>query len=849
LVGVENMRDDWYFRDDENEFSEALHRRTEELYDIPDTLPDDEGLIECPVLPLRDLVVFPHMVAPVFVGREPSLLAIEEAHLENRTLIALTQRDPNIDDPAIEDFMPIGVEMAVGRLLNMPDGSSSALVQARRRVEVIEFIQIEPFIIARGRPIYESFAIDRQVDATMRTVLELFQRCVQLDRSLPEEAYLYALNIEEPSWLADMIVTAIAPPIEERIDLLEIIDPIERLNRVISLLAQEADVLELEDEIHTRAQSEVDRTQREYYLREQMRVIQTELGEGDTYTREIDELRKRVEGISLPEEAMLRVLKEIDRLNQMPPLSPEVGIIRTYIDWILDLPWTEFTVDNLDVNHAAKILEQYHYGLPRAKERILEYIAVKSLKPKRSRQPILCFVGPPGTGKTSLGKSIAEALGRNFVRLSLGGVRDEAEIRGHRRTYIGALPGRILQTMRRAGTINPLFMLDEVDKLGQDFRGDPSSALLEVLDLEQNHAFSDHYLELPYDLSKVIFITTANYAGPIPPALFDRMELIEFPGYIEEEKLEIARRFLIPRQLEENGLDEERIIFAEQTLRRMIREYTYEAGVRNLEREIGKICRKIARMKAERKSFPSRVTVNSVEKFLGPPEYYGMEAERQDEVGVATAIAWTENGGEIMPVEVLLMEGKGNVQITGQIGNVMQESAQAALSYLKSRVRMLDINSELFDSVDIHIHIPEGAIPKDGPSAGITIGTALASALTGREVRKEVGMTGEITLRGRVLPVGGVREKVLAAHRTGIKTVILPIRNKKDLVDIPRKARNDLNIVAVEHMDEVLEIALTPPKPAQPKRSKKRVSSSKDGGEKNTQPVEEVVESDKNGGK
>jgi ATP-dependent Lon protease len=843
------MRDDWYFRDDENEFSEALHRRTEELYDIPDTLPDDEGLIECPVLPLRDLVVFPHMVAPVFVGREPSLLAIEEAHLENRTLIALTQRDPNIDDPAIEDFMPIGVEMAVGRLLNMPDGSSSALVQARRRVEVIEFIQIEPFIIARGRPIYESFAIDRQVDATMRTVLELFQRCVQLDRSLPEEAYLYALNIEEPSWLADMIVTAIAPPIEERIDLLEIIDPIERLNRVISLLAQEADVLELEDEIHTRAQSEVDRTQREYYLREQMRVIQTELGEGDTYTREIDELRKRVEGISLPEEAMLRVLKEIDRLNQMPPLSPEVGIIRTYIDWILDLPWTEFTVDNLDVNHAAKILEQYHYGLPRAKERILEYIAVKSLKPKRSRQPILCFVGPPGTGKTSLGKSIAEALGRNFVRLSLGGVRDEAEIRGHRRTYIGALPGRILQTMRRAGTINPLFMLDEVDKLGQDFRGDPSSALLEVLDLEQNHAFSDHYLELPYDLSKVIFITTANYAGPIPPALFDRMELIEFPGYIEEEKLEIARRFLIPRQLEENGLDEERIIFAEQTLRRMIREYTYEAGVRNLEREIGKICRKIARMKAERKSFPSRVTVNSVEKFLGPPEYYGMEAERQDEVGVATAIAWTENGGEIMPVEVLLMEGKGNVQITGQIGNVMQESAQAALSYLKSRVRMLDINSELFDSVDIHIHIPEGAIPKDGPSAGITIGTALASALTGREVRKEVGMTGEITLRGRVLPVGGVREKVLAAHRTGIKTVILPIRNKKDLVDIPRKARNDLNIVAVEHMDEVLEIALTPPKPAQPKRSKKRVSSSKDGGEKNTQPVEEVVESDKNGGK
>jgi ATP-dependent Lon protease len=677
----------------------------------------------------------------------------------------------------------------------------------------------------------------------MRTVLELFQRCVQLDRSLPEEAYLYALNIEEPSWLADMIVTAVAPPVEERIELLEIVDPVERLNRVISLLAQEADVLELEDEIHTRAQSEVDRTQREYYLREQMRVIQTELGEGDTFTHDIDELRKRVEGVSLPEEAMVRVLKEIDRLNQMPPLSPEVGIIRTYIDWILDLPWTEFSVDNLDVNHAAKVLEQYHFGLPRAKERILEYIAVKSLKPKRTRQPILCFIGPPGTGKTSLGQSIAEALGRNFVRLSLGGVRDEAEIRGHRRTYIGALPGRILQTMRRAGKINPLFMLDEVDKLGQDFRGDPSSALLEVLDPEQNHAFSDHYLELPYDLSKVIFITTANYAGPIPPALLDRMELIEFPGYIEEEKLEIARRFLIPRQLEENGVDEEKITFAEQTLRRMIREYTYEAGVRNLEREIGKICRKIARMKAEHKVFPSRLTVNSIEKFLGPPEYYGMEVERQDEVGVATAIAWTENGGEIMPVEVLLLEGKGNLQITGQIGNVMQESAQAALSYLKSRARTLNIDTELFDRMDIHIHIPEGAIPKDGPSAGITIGTALASALTGREVRKQVGMTGEITLRGRVLPVGGVREKVLAAHRTGIKTVILPLRNKKDLVDLPRKARNDLNIITVEHMDQVLDIALNPPKPAPSKYTRKKVAKDINGGDKNKQPIDDNVES------
>ncbi|HEX9090429.1 MAG TPA: endopeptidase La, partial [Anaerolineales bacterium] len=499
--------------------------------------------------------------------------------------------------------------------------------------------------------------------------------------------------------------------------------------------------------------------------------------------------------------------------NQMPPMSPEVGIIRTYIDWILDLPWTTTTEDNLDVPHAAEILEQYHYGLPRAKDRILEYIAVKSLKPKHSKQPILCFVGPPGTGKTSLGRSIAEALGRKFVRLSLGGVRDEAEIRGHRRTYIGALPGRILQTMRRAGTINPLFMLDEVDKLGQDFRGDPSSALLEVLDPEQNHAFSDHYLELAYDLSKVMFITTANYTGPIPSALLDRMEVIEFPGYIEEEKLEIANRFLLPRQLEEAGLDNEKLKFQDEALKRIIREYTFEAGVRNFEREIGMVCRKIARTKAEGKPYPKRITPAAMEKYLGPPQFFNLEAERQDEVGVATAVAWTENGGEIMPVEVLLMDGKGNLQITGQIGNVMQESAQAALSYLKSRSSQFGIDPEVFENLDIHIHIPEGAIPKDGPSAGITICTALISAYTGREVRKDVGMTGEITLRGHVLPVGGIREKVLSAHRSGLKTVILPRRNAKDLVDVPKRARNELHLVLVDHIDEVLDVALRPPKP------------------------------------
>ncbi len=578
-------------------------------------------------------------------------------------------------------------------------------------------------------------------------------------------------------------------------------------------MAQELDVLELEDEIQSRTKSEVDRTQREFYLREQMKVIQTELGEGDPWMAEIAELRARIEGVGLPEEAELRALKEIGRLTQMPPVSPEVGIIRTYIDWILELPWDKSTKDNLNVNNAAEILEKFHYGLPKAKERILEFIAVKKLRPKKTRQPILCFIGPPGTGKTSLGRSIAEALGRKFVRLSLGGVRDEAEIRGHRRTYIGALPGRILQTMRRAESSNPLFMLDEIDKLGMDFRGDPASALLEVLDPEQNYAFSDHYLELPFDLSKVMFITTANTEATIPHALLDRMEVIEFPGYIEEEKLEISRRFLLPRQVEENGLDDEEIRFSEQAIQRIIREYTYEAGVRNLEREIGRVCRKIARLKAEEKQYPTQIGSTSIEKFLGPPQFFNLEAEREDEIGVATAVAWTANGGEIMPVEVLLIEGKGNLQLTGQLGEVMQESVQAALSYLKSRAKEFNIDPEEFENLDIHLHIPEGAIPKDGPSAGITVATALTSAFTKQKVRRDVGMTGEITLRGRVLPVGGVREKVLAAHRAGVKTVIIPKRNLKDLVDVPKKARNDLNIHPVEHLDEVLKIAILPLKP------------------------------------
>ncbi len=804
--------DDWFSREDDLDFTDILGNRAEELYSIPNAIPDEDGLIECAVLPLRDMIIFPRMVSPLFIGRLMSLMAIQDAHDEDQPVIALTQRNPDQEAPGSSDFYPIGVELAVGRLLNMPDGSSSALVQGRRRLEIVEFIPAGTILYARARPIEEPADYSQETEALMRTVVGLFERCVHLNRNIPEEAHLFTLNIDDPGWLADMITTTISPPFERRRAILEELAPVARLKQVSSLLARELEVLELEDQIQSQVQNEMDRTQREMYLREQMKAIQTELGEGDIWSQELSELRSRIEGAPLPEEVQVRAIKESKRLSQLPPMSPEVGILRNYLDWILELPWTTATDDNLDVKHAAKVLDKHHYSLNRAKERILEFIAVRSLKPKRSRQPILCFVGPPGTGKTSLGQSIAEALGRKFVRISLGGVRDEAEIRGHRRTYIGALPGRILQTMRRTGTTNPLFMLDEIDKLSSDYRGDPSSALLEVLDPEQNNAFSDHYLELPYDLSNVMFITTANWAGRIPEPLLDRMEMIEFNGYIEEEKIEIARQFLVKRQIVENGLEEGEVHFSEQALQRVIREYTYEAGVRNLEREIGRICRKIARQKAEGRRYPSRVSAATVEKLLGPPQHFLTEAEREDEVGIATALAWTVTGGDIMPIEVLLMEGKGNLQLTGQLGDVMQESAQAAFSYLKSRAKQFGLKPAIFEETDIHVHIPEGAIPKDGPSAGITLGTALISAFTGRKTYKEIGMSGEITLRGRVLPVGGIREKVLAAHRAGLKTVILPQRNLKDLVDLPRKARNDIKIIPVTRMDEVLEVAMHPPK-------------------------------------
>jgi len=810
------------WNEEEDNFDLTLSQRTEELYRVLNREPDANGMIEAAILPLRDLVVFPRMVSPIFVGRETSLLAIQEAQRKEQTVIGLTQKDPDQDFPGVNDFLPIGVEMAVGRLLQMPDGSHSALVQGRRRVEVVEFIRTTPYLMVRARVVPEPQTADRQTQALMRSALDLFDRCVQLDRTIPEEAHLFAMNISEPGWLADMLATSLALNFEAKQSLLLLLDVRGRLQALNKILAQEVDVLELEDEIHSKVQSEVDKSQREFYLREQMRQIQNELGEGDIFTRDAADLKKRLDAANLPAEAKAVALKELDRLNQMPPMAPEVGIIRTYIDWIVDLPWANSTPDNLDVKNAAKTLERDHYGLKKAKERILEYIAVRSLKPKKEPQPILCFVGPPGVGKTSLGRSIADALGRRFVRVSLGGVRDEAEIRGHRRTYIGALPGRIIQTMKRAGTSNPLFMLDEIDKLYSDFRGDPASAMLEVLDPEQNHAFSDHYLELPFDLSRVMFVTTANNLGTIPLALLDRMEVIEFPGYIEEEKLEIANRYLIPRQIEENGLDGINLQFEPEALRRMIREYTYEAGVRNLEREIGKVCRKLARMKAEGKKFPITITAEAIEKLLGPQQFFQTEAERSDEVGVVTSLAWTENGGEIMPVEVAVLEGKGGLQMTGQMGDVMQESGQAALTYIKSRAAELKIDLEVFERMDIHVHMPEGGIPKDGPSAGITMATAIVSALTGRPVFRHVGMTGEITLRGRVLPIGGVREKVLAAHRAGLKTVLLPEKNIKDLVDLPKTARSELKIIPVKHMDDVLKLALSSEVVIEPPRPRKQ---------------------------
>lgn len=796
-------------RHDQDEISAALFQRTEELNEIKSAKVDSQGYIQLPVIDFEEFIVFPKMVSPIFIKTEQNLKAIQAAQGNQSTLILLIKppiENKNEDKP----YLPVGVEIVVGRLLEMMDGNYSALVQGCHRVKLGKIEMRGDYLFATAKPILESLKSDKSVKALIRISRDLFERCVQLDRTLPEEANYFSMNIEDPGWLADMITTALSPPFSTKYQILSIFNVKERLKKVNELLAAELDVLKLEDDIQSKVQREVDRSQREFYLREQVKAIRLELGEGDIWEQEIADYKKKIAAVDLPKEAKSVALKEVSRLSQTTPLSPELSIIRNYLDWIIDLPWSNCTQDNLNVNHASRVLKKNHFGLEKAKERLLEYIAVKSLKPNNAKQPILCFVGPPGTGKTSLGKSMAEALQRKFVRLSLGGIRDEAEIRGHRRTYIGALPGRILQTMKRAGTINPLFMLDEVDKLGKDFWGDPAAALLEVLDPEQNHAFSDHYLEMPFNLSQVMFITTANTTDPIPSALLDRMEIIEFPGYIEEEKIAIAKKFLVPKQIEENGLAQDAIIFSEEILSKIIREYTYEAGVRNLEREIGKICRKISRFKSQKKKFSKQISAVLVEKYLGPPQFFSIEAEKKDEIGVATAVAWTENGGEIMPVEVLIVEGKGNLQITGQVGDIMRESAQAALSYIKSKSRSLKLKPDYFEKVDVHIHIPEGAIPKDGPSAGVTIAIALFSAFGKRKVYSDIGLTGEITLRGNMLPIGGIKVKVLAAHRAGLKRMVIPKKNRKDLSEVPRNVQKDLEIITCDNLDQVIKIAVHP---------------------------------------
>ncbi|MFN8375838.1 MAG: endopeptidase La [Anaerolineae bacterium] len=798
-----------------------------EFYGIKNAEPDDSGVIHLPVLPLRGMVIYPHVITPVMVSTAQSIAALEAARSSGKTVLAVAQRDPAKTQVGLKDLHSIGTEIALGRMLRLGEQSRSVLAQGRQRVEIIEITQQKPFLIAKARPIEEKVVKSPETVARMQTVINLFKRAADLNFNIPDDVLVYVLNTSDPSRLADQVISTLTLQVDERQQVLEMLDPMERLQYVATLLSRELNMLELKDEISSQVQQEMDRGQREVYLREQMRVIQSELGEEDIYQQEINDIRDQIIAAHLPQEIQEKALKELGRLTMMPPMAPEIGIIRTYIEWLTSLPWKKESEDNLDISNAARVLESDHYGLPKVKDRILEHIAVRKLAADKMKSPILCFVGPPGVGKTSLGKSIARALGREFVRVSLGGVRDEAEIRGHRRTYIGALPGRIVQTIRRGGTINPVFMLDEIDKLGADFRGDPSSALLEVLDPEQNNAFSDHYLEVPYDLSKVLFITTANDLDPLPDALLDRMETIEFSGYTDEEKLAIARRFLIPKQLEAHGLQKSNLQFDVRALQTMIRQYTYEAGVRNLERTIANVCRKVARLIAEEKPYSKRITSKRLEELLGPPEFIPMRANDVDSVGVATGLAWTANGGDTLTIEVSVMPGKGNLLMTGQLGDVMQESAQTALSYMRAHASEYEVPHEDFENFDVHVHLPEGSVPKDGPSAGVTLAIAIISAFTERKIRSDFAMSGEITLRGKVLPVGAIKEKLLAARRAQIKNVILCKHNKKDLADIPAEALQDLNIVFVDDMEQVIDRVLLPPPPEGRKRDLERQSEEK----------------------
>jgi len=775
---------------------------------------------EISLLPLRDTVLFPMVVSPLSAGRESSIKLIDDAVTSgNRVIAVAATRNPEIEHPSVEDIFPIGTAVVIHTMMRLPE-VMRLIVQGIQRVRIKEAIATEPYLKVKVEVLPEKTDYSpeelTEIEALRRNVGNLFQRVVALSPNIPDELQSLPATITRPSLLADSIATNLPLPAAEKQQLLEVVDLRERLTRLMSILSREVEVLELGSRIQSQIQSEMTKTQREYYLREQLKAIQRELGEADERTAEIEELKEKIATAKMPEEAEKAALRELDRLQRMPPAAPEYSVSRTYIDWLVALPWSVATEDNLDILHVKRILDEDHYGLDKVKQRVLEYLSVRKFKATGEvRQPILCFVGPPGVGKTSLGMSIARALGRKFVRTSLGGIRDEAEIRGHRRTYVGALPGQIIQGIRRAGSNNPVFMMDEVDKVGADFRGDPSAALLEVLDPEQNVEFRDHYVEVPFDLSKTLFITTANLLDPILPPLKDRMEVLELAGYTEEEKLMIAKRHLVPKQLAEHGLElEKHVTCTDDVFRTMIRGYTREAGVRNLEREIAAVCRKVTRQFAEGRTELVHVDADKLTEYLGAPRFQYEEVLQRTRVpGVATALAWTPAGGDVMFVEATRMPGRRELMLTGMLGDVMKESAQAALSYVRSHTTELEVDPQFFSRSDIHLHVPAGAIPKDGPSAGITMAAALASMVTGRQVKPEIAMTGEITLTGRVLPVGGIKEKVLAAHRAGIKTVILPTDNRKDVAeDIPDEVRKELNFEFVESVDEVFRIALEPEK-------------------------------------
>ncbi len=776
---------------------------------MPKTKKDAESAEErLPILPLRNSVLFPHAIVPIDVGRAKSVKLIEElSKQESQVLGVLSQRDPETGDPAWNEMYPVGTVARVLKVIKLDRGGYRVVIHGIVRFSIVRTVTTDPYHQAVIQRLQDNQSRDIEIDALLGSIFDTLEQVVALLPNFPRDIVERLHSSKDPSLICDLVAANIPISVEERQNILETLDIKPRLRLTLQFLMRQLEVLKVKKEISSMVQEEMGKSQREYFLRQQMKAIRDELGESEEDEDDLEELRQKITDACLPDEVDKVARKQLSRLKQMQPSSAEYTVVRIYLDWLLELPWVHATEDHLNVAEARAILEEDHYNLKKVQKRILEYLAVRKLK-KDKKGPILCFVGPPGVGKTSLGKSIARAMGRNFMRISLGGVRDEAEIRGHRRTYVGALPGRIIQGMKKAGSINPVFMLDEVDKLGTDFRGDPSSALLEVLDPEQNDSFSDHYVEVPYDLSRVLFIGTANVKDTIPPPLLDRMEVIEIPGYTREEKKKIARQFLIPKQLEEHGLHDYRFEWTEGALDLVVDSYTRESGVRNLEREVASICRYIAVLVAEDREIPETVDPALVEKVLGPVKYYSEVAEMKGEPGVATGLAWTPTGGDILFIEATRMHGKGKLNLTGQLGDVMKESAQAALSYVHANAQELGFDDALFEKSEFHIHVPAGAIPKDGPSAGITMYVAIASLLMGRPVRPDVAMTGEITLRGMVLQVGGIKEKVLAAHRAGIKHIVMPKRNEKDLKEIPEEIREEMSFSFVQHMSEVLELVL-----------------------------------------